>query len=435
MSPTAFVLSQPLIAQRPSRWDIHARYAFHRSAEPLWLPAHTWLLALPEAADSPSAPPQYRLADGSVVFLEAPLTVDQADPLTDSQALTALAAYRPLEEAVLAEWGLQVEQIDTNAPFRLIQCPLCGGTRFTTVAFAQVWCDGCYAQFSVRSTAGDPGFVVDCTWSHYQPDQAHYLLPRSGDLLLTMVFKNSGNPLDLSHSRHCHRGDCTPTEIARTDRQDGPLRAGLHACPIGDVYDWSFYGHVPTFANHRTERQHELHWPDKRPCQSWPATATGRVSGLHRAEQEALQLAAALLAEHAPPGHYREGIRTALAEVADRPGRALYLGYGSPWPHRKHLQSGEKYLLYRWLMVPTGTSDFQTACPLWLVVTSLGESPHGDRWLVMRDNLCPHCGEPVTAAEMATAVDEKRPWSAPHGFCRQTWQRHSWQPSLFGSET
>ncbi|MFZ1397959.1 MAG: hypothetical protein WAS33_13715, partial [Candidatus Promineifilaceae bacterium] len=139
MSPTAFVLRQPLTAQRPSRWDIHARYAFHQQAEPLWLPAHTWLLALPEVADGRSAPPQYRLADGSVVFLEAPLTAEQADLLTDQQALTALTAYRPLEEAVLAEWGLQVEQIDANAPFRLIQCPLCGGTHFTTVAFAQVW--------------------------------------------------------------------------------------------------------------------------------------------------------------------------------------------------------------------------------------------------------------------------------------------------------
>ncbi|MCC6607913.1 MAG: hypothetical protein IT327_32205 [Anaerolineae bacterium] len=434
MSPTAFVLSQPLTAQRPSRWDIHARYAFHRSAEPLWLPAHTWLLALPEAADSPSASPQYRLADGSVVFLEAPLTVDQADPLTDSQALTALAAYRPLEEAVLAEWGLQVEQIDTNAPFRLIQCPLCGGTRFTTVAFAQVWCDGCYAQFSVRSTAGDPGFVVDCTWSHYQPDQAHYLLPRSDDLLLTLVFKDSGNPLELTHSRHCHRDDCTPAKIALTDGKDTPLRAGLHACAIGDVYDWMFYGHVPTFANRSTERPHELHWPDKRPSQFWPAIATAHSTGLHPAEQQALQQAATLLAEHAPPGHYRERISATLAEVAARPTYAPYLGFRSPWPRRKHLQSGEKYLLYRWLMVPTGTSDFQTACPLWLVVTSLGESPHGDRWLVMRDNLCPHCGEPVTAAEMATAVDEKRPWQYPHGACRESWQQHGWQPTLFGSE-
>jgi hypothetical protein len=393
------------------------------------------MLALPDAADGRSAPPHYRLADGSVVFLETPLTAEQADPLTDQQALAALTAYRPLEEAVLADWGLQVEQIDANAPFRLIQCPLCGGTSFTTVGFAQVRCDGCYAQFSVRPTAGDPGFVVDCTWPHYDPSLAHYLLPRSDDLLLTMVFKDSGNPLELTHNRHCHRDDCTPAKIALADGKDSPLRAGLHACPIGDVYDWSFYGHVPTFARRSTERQHELVWPDKRPSQSWPASASVRATGLHRAEQQALQLAATLLAEHTPPGHYRESVRTMLAEVSARPTHVPYLGYRSPWPHHKQLQSGEKYLLYRWLVAPMDTSDFQTARPLWLVVTSLGESPHGDRWLVVRDNLCPHCGEPVTAAEMATAVDEKRPWAAPHGSCRESWQRHGWQPTLFGSET
>ncbi|MBK7180739.1 MAG: hypothetical protein IPH82_26770, partial [Chloroflexi bacterium] len=80
----------------------------------------------------------------------------------------------------------------------------------------------------------------DCTFAHYQPTAARYLLPRSDELLLTMVCKNGGgDPLDLSHSPHCFRDDCTDAQVALTDGRDSPLRAGLHACVIGDVYDWS----------------------------------------------------------------------------------------------------------------------------------------------------------------------------------------------------
>ncbi|MBK7180370.1 MAG: hypothetical protein IPH82_24820 [Chloroflexi bacterium] len=49
MSPTAYILRQPVQAKRPSRWDIHARYAMRLPDETLDLPAGTWLLALPEA--------------------------------------------------------------------------------------------------------------------------------------------------------------------------------------------------------------------------------------------------------------------------------------------------------------------------------------------------------------------------------------------------
>ncbi|MCA9976200.1 MAG: hypothetical protein KC413_10640, partial [Anaerolineales bacterium] len=109
MSPTAYILRQPVAAQRPSRWDIHARYAMRQPEESLELPPGTWLLMLPESTDGRSHPPHYRLADGRVVCLDAPLTAGQADPLTDSQALTALTAYRSLEQAVEEDWGLQVE--------------------------------------------------------------------------------------------------------------------------------------------------------------------------------------------------------------------------------------------------------------------------------------------------------------------------------------
>jgi hypothetical protein len=132
MVPTAFVLHQPITAHFPGRWNVQLRYAIRLPDETTELPAGTWLLALSE-----DNLPHYRLADGRIVALDAPLTAEQAAPLTDSQAVAALNVYRPLEQAVLEDWGLHVEHIDSNPPFRLIQCPLCSGTDFVTVDFAE----------------------------------------------------------------------------------------------------------------------------------------------------------------------------------------------------------------------------------------------------------------------------------------------------------
>ena len=144
MPPTAYVLNQPLVAHYPIRWDIHARYAVLLPGETLDLPTGTWLLALP--TDTGDVP-HYRLADGRVICLDAPLTPEQATPLIDPQALTTLALYRPLEQAISDDWGVQVEQVDALPPFRLIHCPLCSGlagqppSTFTTVGFTTLWCD------------------------------------------------------------------------------------------------------------------------------------------------------------------------------------------------------------------------------------------------------------------------------------------------------
>jgi hypothetical protein len=52
MSPTAYILRQPLTAKIPTRWDIHARYAMRLPDETVDLPSGTWLLALPEPEDA-----------------------------------------------------------------------------------------------------------------------------------------------------------------------------------------------------------------------------------------------------------------------------------------------------------------------------------------------------------------------------------------------
>lgn len=47
-------------------------------------------------------------------------------------------------------------------------CPVCGSHEFVSIEPAGgLWCAGCRARFSCRSTAGDPGLVVDCHPSGY----------------------------------------------------------------------------------------------------------------------------------------------------------------------------------------------------------------------------------------------------------------------------
>jgi hypothetical protein len=439
MPPNAYRLTQPLTAERPSRWDIQARCAMRIPAESVQLPAGTWLLVLPPAdSDYPHAP-HYRLADGRVVAIPEPLTPELAVPLTDPQALAALAAFRPLEQALAEDWGLQFEPVDASPPFHLLQCPLCGGTRFTTVAFTTVWCDDCNVQLTVRHTAGDPGWVCDVTnWSYLAYRTSRYLLPRSDDLVLTMVCKNGGDLLDLTHSDQCHRPDCSAEQLALTKAEPGPLRGGLHACALGDVYDWSFYGCAPTHPREAGTELHTVVWPDGR-TDSWPDTAYVTVSGLDWSEQARLAETITLLKEAQPPRdsgsdhwrRWRDERAAFLQELAARPAVAPRLRYRSPWPQRQHLATGEKYLLHHWLLDWEENGRQVTAAPVWLVVIDAATEKHSYRWQVVRDNICPACGQMVSAAECAAQLSEERPWRTPHYNCRDLWARHKWGSRLF----
>jgi hypothetical protein len=430
MSPTAYVLRQPLVARRPTRWDVRVRYAWRYPEKTVDLPAGTWLLALPPPPDGRSTPPHYRLADGRVVALDEPLTAEEVDPLTDRQALAALAAYRPLDLAIWEEWGLHVDHIDRLPPFRLIQCPLCGGTSFTTVDFAEVWCDECNARFTVRHTTGDPGFVVDLSFRRVTPRHSRYLLPWSKSLVLTLVCKNSADPLDLSHADYCYRPDCTPDQAALTDGS-GSLRAGLHACAPGDLYDWSLSGWVPTGYEPNGYGSYDLIWPDGR-TESWPATAFLPASGLDWDGRYRLEQAITLLTGHAPAGTCREACLAALDALRKRPSRPPRLPPFIPWPRRGELAPGEKYLLHRWVVQTYEEAGMVAARPVWLVVVDAAAEEYAHRWRVVRDNLCPHCGRPVAAADLDETVKAKRPWRTPHGACRETWRAGDWTPTLFG---
>jgi hypothetical protein len=132
-----YQLLSELVCRRPARWQIRSRYALQIPGRRLALPAAAWLLALPAEGDGTDGDNVLcRLADGSLVSLSRPLTDSEAIPVENPEAVRAMAAYRSLEQAALEDWGVRVEHIDDHPPFKLIKCPLCWGTEFTSVDFS-----------------------------------------------------------------------------------------------------------------------------------------------------------------------------------------------------------------------------------------------------------------------------------------------------------
>lgn len=410
-----YELTTELACQRPPRWQTHLRYALHLSSRELTLPAGTWLLEIATKSDNTL----YRLADGSVVSLARPLSADEATLVNHLEAVRAMSAYRSLEEAALEDWGVQVEHIDSAAPFRLIKCPLCWGTAFTSVDFAQIWCDTCNANFTVRHTAGDPGFVVDCTWEHYSGRHAHYLLPRTAELSLTLVFKDSGDPLDLVHNDHCWRDDCSPEQEALTGA-DSPLRPELHACQVGTLYGWSLSGRVAAHYDYSRHGAQTLDWPDGREVM-WPGTAFVRTSHLTHDERRNLEQ---VVWEHDKQVEddsegYRQGPLEAVKGLLVQPVAPPHVAYRAPFPDAGQLGKGEKYLLYRWLLRREDRYQLVCAYPVWLVVADGDASD----WRVVKDNLCPLCGRNVRVEHLVGEGDDHS-----HRWCRELWEQTAWQP-------
>lgn len=205
-----YELTTELACQRPLRWQTHLRYSLFHPGPELTLRAGTWLLELEDKGDNVL----YRLADGSVVSLAQPFSANEARPVDHPEAVRAMAAYRSPEEAALDDWGVQVEHIDRSAPFRLIKCPLCWGTEFASVDFAQVWCNTCNANFTVRHTAGDPGFVADCTWEHYSGRHEDCIEAVDG-LSVLVLFKPQPAKLAVDNEKDPRILCCSPGLLHR----------------------------------------------------------------------------------------------------------------------------------------------------------------------------------------------------------------------------
>lgn len=403
---------------QPTSWEIHARYALTHGGGEVQMPTGAWLVELGPVETWPDQQSEYRYRtpSGEALALGSPLEEDRYREVSDPQVVTALNVFRSLEDILHQDFGLALQQTCPGLPpFSLIKCPLCSGISFTTVDLASAWCDRCNAAFHVRSTAGDPGFVVDLTWEHYDPLAAHYVLPKTDRLLATLVLKDSGDPRDMSRD-HCTEA-CQSGPIQLTDDSTG-LRPGLHKCQIGTLYDWRrIYGRVPTSEDLRRESTWEIDG------QLWPAAATLRTLRLKQTERRALELAANIVASELP-GTARE-----LQEV-------LSLRHQSPTvleavlPDVQALQNRERYLLHHWLtLAPDGPSNsYELALPVWYVVVPVLKERYLTGWRVMRRDICPRCGETVTPEDIAAIAANSRRWDTPHGYCRETWEKTGWFP-------
>jgi hypothetical protein len=303
------------------------------------------------------------------------------------------------------------------APFALIKCPLCGGADFVSVDLASVWCDGCNAQFRVRATAGDPGFVVDCFWDSYSFASAWYVMPRVTSLYMCLVLKDSGDPRDMRHDpegacgRASREGACRPDALNLTGEGIG-LRPGLHACRIGTLYDWKLAGAIPTpgmagDASAGWEIDGQM-WPR---CASLHRRVLDREGGAHLDRAiDALRL------------DVRKWENTIA--ILERVGR-LSRGEPDPYlwigqlPASSLLGEGEKYLLHHWLLLhPDPKGNYQAACPAWYVVKPIYRDHYLDGWEVVGKDICPRCLRRVRA----DAPDA-------HQDCRAFWEKMGWAPS------
>ncbi len=264
-------LSNEGVFQIAARWEVQARYAVRRVGPEHVLPPGTWLLDLGAVQEGwmGGVEYHYRTVQGELLARSRPLPKSAYTPVRNPEALRAMQAFRSLEVQLQEDLGLNWEVMQPGLPpFALIRCPLCSGTSFTSLEGASTWCDRCNARFLVRSTAGDPGFVVDVSWEYYDPSAALYLLPRTRTLRSTLVLKDSADPRDMSQE-DC-AGDCRAGHVLLTDGSTG-LRAGLHLCKVGTLYDWrQIYGEVPAPEDLEGSMAWEIDG------QRWPFSATLR---------------------------------------------------------------------------------------------------------------------------------------------------------------
>jgi hypothetical protein len=183
----------------------------------------------------------YRLSDGRFGVLPTP--PDARFELVEDPEVIALARQVKALSELVAEKGLHLSTVSRLDPFTLIRCPMCGGVDFLTLDLASVWCDRCNVRFQTRSTAGDPGVVVDGYLENYDSVRARYIVPCS--LMLTIVLKDfgySGHPQGACGEYCANVEDGPPgRDESRRDRTPPGLRPGTQPCGL-EVYDWSLYG-------------------------------------------------------------------------------------------------------------------------------------------------------------------------------------------------
>jgi len=244
---TVFRLNQEVHFEPPRAWSVQARYAFvYNEGGPFAAEVGRLVIYLGPRrffdGQGDRIEYLYRFSDGRVGVLDIPPD-GRFTPVDDPEVVTLAAQVKTLPELV-EEKGLRLDAISRLNPFAMIVCPLCGGTEFTTVDMASVWCDTCNTQFATRMTAGDPGVVVDADPAYYRPTHARYIIPRQ-NLTLTVVLKDFGysNHPEGSCGESCVNGTTYEERAEQGYYVSAPtsLRAPGHWCGL-EVYDWSLYG-------------------------------------------------------------------------------------------------------------------------------------------------------------------------------------------------
>ncbi len=449
-----YQLKKKMTFRPPRSWDIHIRYAIAFRGKDVRLEPGSWLLEKGEVeyqlSDGPEKEYLYRLATGKMVALDRPLPAEDADPVTDPQIIATMNAFRTLEEAAVEDWNIHIEHINHLPPFGLIKCPLCGHTDFSSVDFAGVWCNYCNARFDeVGYTAGDPGFVVDCSWNHVFWGVARYLIPKSNNLGMRMVFKNAADPREMSHpdaDRQWYQDnrDCTPENPRVTGEESRSLRPGLHRCHLGDVYDWRLDGRVPSRNEILAEKNLRAWEVDG---VMWPGSAYITVSSLTGSEESTLRSLSSVLDEFKdddiffPNGLGRQEVVDILDDMVARQ-RKTGPGLGRfDLPLLSDLAEDERYLLHHWLTVRDDEFNFESAYPVWYVVQPvLGEEEFGRRpingWTIVRRDICPCCGERVMPDVYDKLLKSSHPsYETPHWNCLKAWQQMEWTLQSAETET
>jgi len=139
-TPVVWKLKVPMTFIRPHYWSVQLRYAVLTGGEKVPLQPGTWLLELEPNQVTPTSGQKaeieeykeylYRLASGETVALDHPLTLAEAKREHNPQAITAMTAFRTIDQAVFEDWGVQVDHIDSTPPFSILKCPMCDNVGF-----------------------------------------------------------------------------------------------------------------------------------------------------------------------------------------------------------------------------------------------------------------------------------------------------------------
>ena len=356
----------------------------------------------------------YRTSDGMIVTMERPIGHPEAEEVTDKEIITAMNAYKSLPELML-EKGLRLDNYSHISPFNVIRCPICGGTDFTCQDHGTVYCY-CGAFFQLRSTGGDPGFVVDCFPGSYIGDPVKYILPSAYQkLYYYMVFKEE-----------CIFSGEEAAEF--TDDTNDTIRAGVDKRDIFEVYSWKLAGVVPSsLSDLASDVGDDGSFKIEGESMKWPKTAIFPTLSSTPYSHEVIQRALwELESNQSSPQLIKE-----MRDLAALPKMRPFVTSTSR-PNVKGLNAGEKYLLHHWGVIKKGMGEPFAAIPVWYKVRLDIEKNYINGFIVIDKNICPQCGKAISIQDWNELGNVKLPESYwhetenKHGGCLSTIRKIGW---------